>query len=124
MRYWRQGCHPGERRGPGVRLPVCGWRKTGEAPPTTVQRPRSGSTDNGAEAEIEAVEGGRGAGGRGVGDGLSVGGDVHKGKEGVREVVEGLRNACGAGFGDKTDVGAVVGERRGQIKNPYTVPCP
>ncbi len=45
VRYWRQGCHPGERRGPGVRLPVWGWRKTGEAPPTTVQRPRSGSTN-------------------------------------------------------------------------------
>ncbi len=44
VRYWRQGCHPGERRGLGVRLPVCSWRKTGEAPPTTVHRPRSGST--------------------------------------------------------------------------------
>ncbi len=93
-----------------------------------------GATDNGAEAEVgvhkdpgdevEAVEGGRGAGGRGVGEGLSVGSDVFEGEEGVREVVEGVRDACGASFGDKTDMGAVVGERRGQVKPPYTVPCP
>jgi hypothetical protein len=39
LRYWRQECQPGERCGPRVRFPVCGWSKTGEAPPTTVQRP-------------------------------------------------------------------------------------
>jgi hypothetical protein len=91
-------------------------------------------TDNGAEAEVgvhelsgdevEAVEGGRGAGARRVGERLSVGGDVLEGEEGVREMVEGVRDAGGTGFGDKADMGAVVGESRGQIKSPDTVPCP
>ncbi len=52
-------------------------------------------TDNGAEAdvgvhklsgdEVEAVEGGQGAGARRVGERLSVGGDVLEGEEGVRK---------------------------------------
>ncbi len=81
------------------------------------------ATDNGAEAEVgvhegpgdevEAVEGGRGAGGRRVGERLSIGVDVLEGEEGVREMVEGVRDAGGTGFGDKTDMGAVVGESRG-----------
>ena len=106
-------------------MPVCGWRKTEGAPPTT---------DNGAEAEVvvregpgekvETVEGGRGAGGRRVGERLSIGVDVLEGEEWVREMVEGVRDAGGTGFGDKADMGAVVGESRGQIKTPYTVPCP
>ncbi len=93
-----------------------------------------GPTDNGAEAEVgvhklsgdevEAVEGGRGSGGRWVGKRLSVGGDVLEGEEGAREMIEGVRYAGGPGFGDKADMGAVVGESRGQIKPPYTVPCP
>jgi hypothetical protein len=72
-----------------------------------------GPTDNGAEAEVgvhelmsdevEAVEGGRGAGGRWVGERLSVGGDVLEREEGVREMVEGVRYAGGTGFGDKAD---------------------
>jgi len=93
-----------------------------------------GPTGNGAEADVgvhelpgdkvEAVEGGRGAGARRVGERLSVGGDVLEGEERVREMVEGVRDAGGTGFGDKADMGAVVGESRGQIKSPDTVPCP
>ncbi len=49
----------------------------------------------------EAVEGGRGAGARRVGERLSVGGDVLEGEEGVREMVEGVRDAGGTGFGIK-----------------------
>ncbi len=33
-------------------------------------------------------------------------------------------DAGGTGLGDKADMGAVVGESRGQIKPPDTVPCP
>ncbi len=94
-------------------MPVCGWRKTGEAPPN----------DNGAEAEVgvhegpgdkvEAVEGERGAGGRRVRERLSIGADVLEGEKWVREMVEGVRDAGGTGFGDKTDMGVVVGESRG-----------
>ena len=93
-----------------------------------------GATDNGAEAEVgvhegsgekvETVEGGRGAGGRRVGERLSIGVDVLEGEEWVREMVEGVRDAGGTGFGDKADMGAVVGESRRQIKNPYAVPRP
>ncbi len=85
-----------------------------------------GATDNVAEAEVgihegpadevEAVEGGRGAEGRRIGERLSIGVDVLEGEEGVREMVEGVRDAGGAGFGDETDMGAVVEESRGQIK--------
>ena len=93
-----------------------------------------GPTDNGAEAEVgvhklsgdevEAVEGGRGAGGRRVGERLSIGVDGLEGEEWVREMVEGVRDAGGTGFGDKADMGAVVGESRRQINNPYAVPRP
>ena len=93
-----------------------------------------GATDNGAEAEVgvhegpgekvETVEGGRGAGGRRVGERLSVGGDVLKREEGVREVVEGVRDTGGTGFGNETDMRAVVRKSRGQIETPDTVPCP
>ncbi len=92
-----------------------------------------GPTGNGAEADVgvhelpgdkvEAVEGGRGTGARRVGERLSVGGDVFEAEERVREMVDGVRDAGGTGFGDKTDMGAVVGESRGQIKSPDTVPC-
>ena len=93
-----------------------------------------GATDIGAEAEVgvhegpgekvETVEGGRGAGGRRVGERLSVGGDVLKREEGVREVVEGVTDTGGACFWDEADMRAVVGESEGQIETPYTVPCP
>ncbi len=93
-----------------------------------------GPTDDGAEAEVgvhelsgdevEAVEGGRGTGARRVGERLSVGADVLEGEEGVREMVEGVRDAGGTSSGDKTDMGAVVGESRGQIEPPDTMPCP
>ena len=41
--YRRVGCQPGERRGPGSRLPTSGWWKKGGPHAVMVQRPRSGS---------------------------------------------------------------------------------
>jgi hypothetical protein len=123
----RQGCQPGERRGPGVRLPVCGWRKTGDG---------RRDTDNGAEAElgvhegpgdeIEPVEGGRGTWGRVGAQHRGRRPQKSKGKRGVREVVEGVRvrDTGGAGFWDEADMRAIVGEGRGQIEPPETVRCP
>ncbi len=99
-----------------------------------LEKNRRDGVDNGAEAEvgvhegpgkeIEPVESGRGACGRGIGEGLSVGGDVLKGEKGVREVVEGVRDTGGTGFGNEIDMRAVVGKSRGQIEPPDTVPCP
>ncbi len=58
-----------------------------------MEEDRRGPTGNGAEADVgvhelpgdkvEAVEGGRGAGARRVGERLSVGGDVLEGEEGA-----------------------------------------
>ena len=106
----------------------------GEVAGVRVEEDGRGATNNGAEAEVgvhegpgekvETVEGGQGAGGRRVGERLSIGVDVLEGEEGVREMVEGVRNAGGTGFGDKADMGAVVGKGRGQIEPPDTVPCP
>ncbi len=95
----------------------------GEVAGVRLEEDGRGATDNGAEAEVgvhegpgdevKAVEGGRGARGRRVGERLSIGVDVLEGEEGVREMVEDVRDAGGTGLGDKTDMGAVVGESRG-----------
>ena len=81
VRYWRQGCQPGARRGPGARLPVCGWRKTGSAPPTTVQRPRSGSTKVRARRSRPS-KAGEGREAVGSGSGSASGVTSSKGKRG------------------------------------------
>jgi hypothetical protein len=106
----------------------------GEVAGVRLEEDGRGATDKGAEAEVgvhegpgdevEAVEGGRGAGGRRVGERISIRVDVLKGEEGVREMVEGVRDAGGTDFGYKADMGAVVGESKGQMKSPYAVPCP
>ncbi len=65
----------------GVRLPVCGCRKTGEAPSTTVQRPRSGSTKARAIRSRPSKEG-KGREVVGSGRGSASGATSSKGKRG------------------------------------------